>query len=91
MFTINPCAAGCGRPAITGYNLCFLHQANPEQEYVRICTYIENNMSIKDLSVSGMRFENIDFSNHQFYGCNFKDASFFHCNFFRTENQDEFF
>ena len=81
MFKINPCAAGCGRPAITGYNLCSIHLANPEQEYRRICEFVEGNKSIKDFSISGVRFENTDFSLHNFYGCNFRDATFIHCKF----------
>ncbi|MCL2230281.1 MAG: pentapeptide repeat-containing protein [Treponema sp.] len=91
MFIINPCAAGCGRPAITGYNLCFVHQANPEQEYIRICTYIETHETIKDLSVCGMRFENADFSKHHFYGCNFKDSVFINCKFSHIKCRMSFF
>ena len=81
MFTNKPCAAGCGRPAITGVNLCFVHQANPEQENLRIRDYIQGKKIIKDLVVFGMRFEKYDFSGLHFYGCNFKNVSFINCNF----------
>jgi len=91
MFTIIPCAAGCGRPAITGYNLCFVHQAHPEQEYMRICEYIKENITIKDLCVCGMRFENNDFSRHHFYGCNFKEAAFVKCEFANIKIRMSFF
>jgi len=91
MFTNKPCAAGCGRPAITGYNLCFVHLANPEREYLRICSYIEENNIIRDLTVSGMQFEDTDFSNHHFYGCNFKDTSFNKCNFSGMKIRMSFF
>jgi len=80
MFVINPCAAGCGRLAITGGNLCFIHQAKPEEETQRICAYINQNKTINDLCVAGMRFENVDFSNHKFDGCNFRDTFFIKCN-----------
>jgi uncharacterized protein YjbI with pentapeptide repeats len=79
MFTISPCAAGCGRPAITGSNICFIHQANPEQETRRISELIITMDIVKDLNASGMRFENIDFSRRRFYGCNFREASFSKC------------
>ncbi len=91
MFKINPCAAGCGRPAVTGYNLCFIHLANPEQEYKRICEFIEENKSIKDVCISGVRFENTDFSAHQIFGCNFREASFIHCNFTGVVTRMSFF
>jgi uncharacterized protein YjbI with pentapeptide repeats len=91
MFIINPCAAGCGRPSITGSSLCFIHQANPEQEYRRVCAYIEENKLIKDMNVSGIRFENIDFSNRHFYGCNFRDTTYVRCVFSNVKIRMSFF
>ena len=79
MFTLSPCAAGCGRPAISGSNICFIHQAHPEDETRRINEYISQNNPIKDIVVTGMRFENTDFSGRQFFGCNFREASFSNC------------
>jgi uncharacterized protein YjbI with pentapeptide repeats len=87
----NPCTAGCGRPAMTGSNLCFTHQSNPEQEYRRICAYIARNKSIKDLNVSGMRFENNDFSGKHFYGCNFKETFFINCKLTGIKTRMSFF
>jgi uncharacterized protein YjbI with pentapeptide repeats len=91
MFTVSPCAAGCGRAAISGSNICYTHQANPEQEILRITQYIAQNKSIKDISVAGMRFENIDFSRRQFYGCNFREAVFLKCILSETSMRMSFF
>ncbi|MCL2277453.1 MAG: pentapeptide repeat-containing protein [Treponema sp.] len=91
MFTVNPCAAGCGKPAITGSVLCFSHQANPQQEYSRICDYIKKNPIIKDFTVSEMNFYNVDFSKRHFYGCNFIEASFYDCNFSGIKIRMSFF
>jgi len=91
MFTIIPCAAGCGKPAITGNNLCFTHLADPEQEMSRIYSFIKDNKIIKDLNVSGMRFENVDFSLHHFYGCNFREVAFSRCKFSEMKVRMSFF
>ena len=84
MFAIVPCAAGCGRPAISGSNICFIHQADHAKEIGRIVDYIAGNETIKDLNVAGMKFAGVDFSNHRFFGCNFRDASFCGCVFSET-------
>jgi uncharacterized protein YjbI with pentapeptide repeats len=84
MFTISPCAAGCGRSAISGSNICFVHQANQEQEIKRIENYIAGEKTIKDLNAAGIRFTEVDFSGRRFFGCNFKEASFSKCIFSDT-------
>ncbi|MCL2270594.1 MAG: pentapeptide repeat-containing protein [Treponema sp.] len=81
VFAINPCAAGCGRPAINGSNICFLHQANQEQETQRIVASITESSTVKDMCVIGMRFTDVDFSNRRYYGCNFREAVFSKCLF----------
>jgi uncharacterized protein YjbI with pentapeptide repeats len=79
MFKIIPCVAGCGSAAITGSNLCFKHQANPELECRRIVEYIMNNTRIENLCVEGMNFNDVDFSERRFYGCNFRNTTFLNC------------
>jgi hypothetical protein len=71
MFSFEPCAAGCGHPAITGSRLCSLHTANPQKEAKRISEYISTFKTIRDLNASGLRFESVDFSHRHFYGCIF--------------------
>jgi uncharacterized protein YjbI with pentapeptide repeats len=91
MFTVTPCAAGCGRPAILGSNICFVHSANPELETLRITEYITERNVIKDLNAPGMYFESIDFSDRHFYGCNFREASFSMCVFSGSVMRMSFF
>ena len=81
MFTISPCAAGCGRPAISGSNICFVHQASQEQEVSRILTYITENRKITDFCISGMSFYDLDSSCRNYSGCNFREAKFVGCKF----------
>ena len=81
MFTISPCAAGCGRPAISGSNLCYVHQVNQEQETRRIVAAIAETETTRDMVVAGMHFTGVDFSHHRYYGCNFRDACFSQCVF----------
>jgi hypothetical protein len=81
MFTVTSCAAGCGRPAVSGSTLCAVHLADPEAEVRRIGNYITNQKVVKDLNAQGLVFENFDFSHCQFYGCNFNGASFSACLF----------
>jgi uncharacterized protein YjbI with pentapeptide repeats len=81
MFTIIPCAAGCGRAAITGSTTCAVHAVNREGEAERIAGYIHDRKVIKDLNASGLHFESVDFSQRSFYGCNFQTASFTMCLF----------
>jgi uncharacterized protein YjbI with pentapeptide repeats len=81
MFSLSPCAAGCGRTAITGSQLCALHVANERREAERMGQYISERMVIKDLNASGLHFASIDFSHRKFYGCNFKGATFSMCLF----------
>ncbi|MDR2102375.1 MAG: pentapeptide repeat-containing protein, partial [Treponema sp.] len=71
MFTLIPCAAGCGRSAISGTNICAVHAADPAKEMARIAAYIGERQIIKDLNAPGLSFEGTDFSHRQFYGCNF--------------------
>jgi uncharacterized protein YjbI with pentapeptide repeats len=81
MFTLIPCAAGCGMTAITGSRLCAAHVANKENEAARIGRYISERMVVKDLNAPGLHFESVDFSHRKFYGCNFKGATFSMCLF----------
>jgi uncharacterized protein YjbI with pentapeptide repeats len=81
MFTLTPCAAGCGQPAITGSQLCACHVADPEKEAARLGQYISQRRLIKDLSAPALHFESTDFSHRQFFGCNFNEASFDMCLF----------
>ncbi|MDR2258592.1 MAG: pentapeptide repeat-containing protein, partial [Treponema sp.] len=66
MFAIIPCAAGCGRAAITGSRICAVHAANPALESERIAEYIAQRLVIKDLNAPGLHFDSIDFSRRQF-------------------------
>lgn len=91
MFTLSLCAAGCGQAAITGSNLCFAHQGNPELETIRIADYITEHKIIADLNAQMIHFENIDFSRCQFDGCNFKQARFSMCVFTGTKMRMSFF
>jgi hypothetical protein len=81
MFTLQPCAAGCGRPAITGSPVCAVHSPNPRGEAERIGLYIGGQKTVKNLNAQGLHFEGINFSGHQFYGCDFIGASFTSCRF----------
>jgi uncharacterized protein YjbI with pentapeptide repeats len=81
MFSLIPCAAGCGKSAITGSQLCAIHAASPEREGARIGEYIAKRRIIKDLNAPGLHFESVDFSHRQFFGCNFNEASFDMCLF----------
>jgi uncharacterized protein YjbI with pentapeptide repeats len=91
MFAIVPCAAGCGRPAISGSNTCAIHAADPALEVERIGNYITRREQIKNLSACGLRFEGMDFSNRKFYGCNFVKASFSMCLFTKAVMRMVFF
>jgi hypothetical protein len=81
MFTMIPCAAGCGKPAITGSSLCALHSISAGAEARRIGELITGEKEIKDLSAHGLHFEGIDFSGRAFYGCNFSASTFSGCRF----------
>lgn len=81
MFSFNPCAAGCGRPAITGSALCGVHSANPEADAKRLAEYIITHKVVRDITAQGLQFKELDFSHHQFYGCNFSETSFYKCVF----------
>ncbi|MDR1904115.1 MAG: pentapeptide repeat-containing protein [Treponema sp.] len=81
MFTFIPCAAGCGRSAITGSNICAVHSAEAEAEAKRIALYIAGEETITDLNAEGLRFDEVDFSGRRFDGCTFQNASFYRCNF----------
>jgi uncharacterized protein YjbI with pentapeptide repeats len=81
MFTMIPCAAGCGRPALTGSSLCALHSISAEAEAGRIAELITGKKTVKDLSAQGLHFEGIDFSGRAFYGCNFSASTFSGCRF----------
>ena len=81
MFTVSPCAAGCGRPAISGSNICFVHQASQKQEVDRIVAHIAENRKITDLCISGMSFNDLDSSCRNYFGCNFREAKFGRCVF----------
>jgi len=81
MFTLSPCAAGCGRTAISGSHLCATHSASAEEEAKRIGAYITEKKTIKDLSAPGLNFISADFSGREFYGCNFMGSSFYMCGF----------
>jgi uncharacterized protein YjbI with pentapeptide repeats len=81
MFTLTPCAAGCGAPAISGSRLCADHAANPEEEALRLGQHISKQRIIKDLCAPSIHFESTDFSHRQYFGCNFKEASFEMCLF----------
>jgi uncharacterized protein YjbI with pentapeptide repeats len=91
MFVVTPCAAGCGRPAISGSNTCAIHAANSALEVERIGSYIASQEIIKDLSACGLHFEGMDFSHRKFYGCNFSGASFSMCLFTETRMRMLFF
>lgn len=81
MFTYNTCAAGCGRPAISGSTLCAVHSANPEADAAKLGEYMIQQKIVRDISAQGLHFINLDFSLHQFYGCNFSGARFSSCIF----------
>jgi len=85
MFVLNSCAAGCGRPAITGSALCAIHSANSHDDALRLTEFILNEKYVKDISAQGLHFEGVDFSKRQFYGCNFSGATFSMCLFTETE------
>jgi uncharacterized protein YjbI with pentapeptide repeats len=81
MFNFVPCAAGCGRPVISGAELCAMHLADPAGEGRRIADYISAHDVIKNLSAPGICFQNADFSATQYFSCNFIEASFQGCLF----------
>ena len=81
MFTLRPCAAACGRAAISGSHLCAVHAASAEEEARRIGAFILEQQEIKDLNAPGLNFISTDFSNRTFYGCNFMGSVFSMCLF----------
>jgi uncharacterized protein YjbI with pentapeptide repeats len=81
MFTLTPCEAGCGAPAISGSRLCACHVADPEKEAARLGQHISKQRVVKDLCASSIHFESTDFSHRQYFGCNFNGASFDMCLF----------
>ena len=81
MFVLTPCAAGCGRPAISDSVLCAVHSADPAAESRRIAGLISGSEVIKDLNAQGLRFEEVEFSGRRFFGCNFSGAEFRGCKF----------
>jgi uncharacterized protein YjbI with pentapeptide repeats len=81
MFTFIPCAAGCGRPAITGSNVCAVHSANTQAASARIIQYISEQKTVTDLNAQYLHFDDADFSGCRFYGCTFQNAVFFRCSF----------
>jgi uncharacterized protein YjbI with pentapeptide repeats len=81
MFTLTPCAAGCGAPAISGSRLCAYHAADPEKEALRLGQYISERRTVEDICAPCIRFESTDFSHRQYLGCNFNEASFDMCLF----------
>jgi uncharacterized protein YjbI with pentapeptide repeats len=91
MFTVIPCAAGCGRTALSGSQTCAVHAANRNKETARIAAYILDQDVIKDLCAPDLHFESVDFSRRSFYGCNFHGASFSMCLFTRTSMRMCFF
>jgi hypothetical protein len=91
MFVVTPCAAGCGRPAVSGSNTCAIHAADARGEAERIGDYITGHDVIKDLSACGLRFEGMDFSRRAFFGCNFSGASFSMCLFTKCRMRILFF
>jgi uncharacterized protein YjbI with pentapeptide repeats len=91
MFSIIPCAAGCGRAAISGSQICAVHSANPAGDSERIAAHIGERETVKDLNAPGLHFDSIDFSRRQFFGCNFKGASFSMCLFTNSVMRMGFF
>ena len=91
MVTLVPCAAGCGRKALTGSPVCAVHAADPKKEVHRIGEYITQREIIKDINASGLSFENMDFSHRQFFGCYFGGASFSTCSFAESFIRMSFF
>lgn len=81
MFSVVSCAAGCGRPAITGSALCAAHSANPEAESLRLGEFITQKKVVRNICAQGLHFKEIDFSHRQFYACNFSGARFYKCLF----------
>jgi uncharacterized protein YjbI with pentapeptide repeats len=91
MFSNDPCAAGCGRAAITGARLCAVHTVSPVNEAARVGAYISSQRSIRDLNAAGLHFESVDFSHRQFFECNFEYASFNMCLFTGSRMRMSFF
>jgi uncharacterized protein YjbI with pentapeptide repeats len=91
MFMIKPCAAGCGRSAITGTNTCALHSANQAKEAERIAALITEQQTIKDINAAGLHFIGVDFSKRRFFGCNFYQSKFSMCLFSETFLRMSFF
>jgi uncharacterized protein YjbI with pentapeptide repeats len=91
MFSLTPCAAGCGRPAITGSALCAFHVADKEKEAARIGAWLSAGETVKNLNAPFLRFESTDFSHRRFYGCNFNGAVFSMCLFTKSFMRMTFF
>jgi hypothetical protein len=81
MFDFIPCAAGCGRAAISGSSICAVHAADSREEAGRIGREIASLKTVKDLSATELYFEKKDFSQRHYYCCNFSKAAFRSCNF----------
>ncbi|MDR2110706.1 MAG: hypothetical protein LBP32_05305, partial [Spirochaetaceae bacterium] len=62
MFTMVPCAAGCGRTAVTGSLACAVHVADRKKEAARLTGYILERRIVKDLNAAGLHFDSVDFS-----------------------------
>jgi uncharacterized protein YjbI with pentapeptide repeats len=81
MFTLIPCEAGCGAPAVTGSRLCATHAADPDKEMSRLGQYISNHRTLKDFCAPVIHLASTDFSHRRYFGCNFNGASFDMCLF----------
>jgi uncharacterized protein YjbI with pentapeptide repeats len=81
VFSFTPCAAGCGRTAISGSTLCALHSLEPAEESRRLATEIEGRERSSDLSISHLVFENMNATGKILTGINGFQTTFRNCDF----------
>jgi uncharacterized protein YjbI with pentapeptide repeats len=81
MYTIVPCAAGCGQPATTGSVLCGDHCANRAAESARITEFILRSNPVRNLSAGRLEFHDVDFSGWHFNEASFVKSIFMNCKF----------
>ncbi|MHC6203074.1 pentapeptide repeat-containing protein [Breznakiellaceae bacterium SP9] len=91
MFTSEPCAAGCGRPAISGSKICAIHSTDAVAEARRIAVQIAQQEEVRDICAQGLHFDLADFSNRRFYGCNFIGTYFYRSVFTKSFMRMNFF
>ena len=76
MFEFNPCSSsGCTSTSLSNETHCATHCTKVEDYTAKTLVYLENTDTIKNLNLSGLRFQGTDFSGKKFYSCSFSKST----------------